>query len=302
LKIMRVLFSLLIASVLSLSACTSINLPSVTDRPTNLSLSGKIVWHDLISDTPEASERFYSELFGWEFESVGKAFGLGDDINYSLIRHNGRLIGGMVNENKLQRREEISQWMTLMSVNDIDAAIVKLEAAGGLVFTPATELADRGWLAVVSDPQGAIFALVQTNSGDPVDRTPRVGDFLWSEVWTNDVDAATNFYGDLASYDKETTILDDDFTYRMLGSENRPRIGLVKNPMPEMDPVWVSYIRVADPAPILERVEELGGTIILDTRERDVGGKVALITGPSGAGIALQTWNPENAIFTGGSK
>jgi predicted enzyme related to lactoylglutathione lyase len=297
-----VLFLLLVVSVLSLSACTTINLPSVTDRPTNLSLSGKIVWHDLISDTPEASERFYSELFGWEFEPVGKAFGLGDDINYSLIRHNGRLIGGMVNENKLQRSEEISQWITLMSVSDIHAAIVNLEAAGGIVFTPPTELADRGWLAVVSDPQGAIFALVQTNSGDPVDRKPKVGEFLWSEVWTSDVDSATDFYGNLAGYDKETTILDDDFTYRMLGSANRPRIGLVKNPMPEMDPVWVSYIRVEDPAPILERVEELGGTILLDTRERDAGGKVALITGPSGAGIALQTWDPENTIVTGGSK
>ncbi len=299
---MRVFFSLFVVSALSLSACTTINLPSVTDRPTNLSLSGKIVWHDLISDTPEASERFYSELFGWEFEPVGKKFGLGDDINYSIIRHKGRLIGGMVNENKLQRSEEISQWIPLMSVSDIHAAIVRLEADGGVVFTPATELADRGWLAVVSDPQGAIFALVQTNSGDPVDRKPKIGDFLWSEVWTNNVDSATDFYGNLAGYNKETTILDDDFTYRMLGSENRPRIGLVKNPLPELDPVWVSYIRVEDPAPILERVEELGGTIILDTRERDVGGKVALITGPSGAGIALQTWDPENAIIIGGSK
>ena len=262
---------LVLASALMVQGCTSVNLPSITESPTNLSLSGKVVWHDLITDDPEASARFYGELFGWEFEQVGRDYGLGSDINYTLIRHRGRLIGGMVNENELQRSEDISQWVILMSVADINAAVVKVQASGGIVYTPPTELADRGWLAVVADPQGALFTLVQTRDGDPGDRKPKIGDFLWDEVWTDDVPAATEFYGSLGNFEKETTVLDDDFTYKMLGTHKRPRIGLVKNPVAELDPVWVSYIRVEDPDPILARVEELGGTILLDTRERAAG-------------------------------
>ena len=290
--LIRSLMALVVAA--GLSGCAAVNLPAVSEQSTNLSLSGKIVWHDLITDDPEASARFYGELFGWEFDQVGGEYGLGDDSAYTLIRNNGRLIGGMVNENKLQRSEDLSQWIVLMSVSDIQSAIIKLEAAGGIVYTPPTELESRGWLAVVSDPQGAILALVQTANGDPIDRKPRVGDFLWNEVWTDDVTSATNFYGHLAAYNKETTVLDDDFTYKILGAQNRPRIGVVQHPVPDMDPVWVSYIRVEDPDPLLERVEELGGTVLLETRERAAGGKVALIQGPSGAGIALQTWDPEH--------
>ena len=293
-SLVRVFAALMVAVLLT--ACAAINLPPVSETPTNLQLSGKIVWYDLITDTPEASQRFYGELFGWQYEEVGGRYGLGDDINYTLIRHKGRLIGGMINENKLQRNEELSQWIVLMSVSNIQAAVVKVEAAGGVIYTPPTELAGRGWISVVADPQGAILALLESSTGDPMDRKPRVGDFLWTEVWVNNVDAATDFYGSLAGYDSETEVLDDDLNYRILGSKNKPRIGLVKNPIPEIDPVWVSYIRVADPAAIVARVEELGGRVLIDTRDREVGGQVALIADPSGAVVAIQTWDPNKSL------
>ena len=62
------------------------------------------------------------------------------------------------------------------------------------------------------------------------------------------------------------------------------------NPLEGLPPVWVSYIRVENPAAIAARVAELGGRIIVEARPRPLGGEVAFIAGPSGAGIALQTW------------
>jgi len=41
---------------------------------------------------------------------------------------------------------------------------------------------------------------------------------------------------------------------------------------------------------ITARVEELGGIVILDASPRPLGGEVAFVAGPSGAGVALQTW------------
>jgi len=282
----------LIAALL-LQACATVNLPAITDSPTNLRLPGKVVWHDLITDNPKASERFYSELFGWEFESVGSSFGLGSDSTYTLIRHNGRLIGGMVDERKLNVSGDISQWMPLLSVANIQIAATRVKTDGGKVLTPPTELADRGWLAVVEDKQGALMALVQTRDGDPVDREPSWGDFLWDELWTNDVDEAAQFYSDLFGYDKVMRVLDDDHTYNVLNHQGKPRAGLLKRPIPELAPVWVAYIRVEDTDAVLARVEELGGRILLGSRERDIGGTVALIAGPSGAGIAIQTWDKD---------
>jgi hypothetical protein len=60
--------------------------------------------------------------------------------------------------------------------------------------------------------------------------------------------------------------------------------------MEGLDPVWVSYLRVADPAAITAKVAGLGGRVIVEARPRSLGGEVAFIAGPSAAGIALQTW------------
>lgn len=90
---------------------TDLALPSVTDSKTTLALPGKVVWHDLITHTPEESRLFYETLFGWEFEELGWDIYRLRNINYTLIRHNGQLIGGMVDANQLGRPnpEKLSQ-------------------------------------------------------------------------------------------------------------------------------------------------------------------------------------------------
>ena len=283
---------------LILGGCSSMNMPAITDQPTQVTLQGKVVWHDLITDVPEASKHFYRELFGWEFEQVDIGGGLFNVVDYTLIRHNGRLIGGMVNQAHLKTQEDVSQWISLISVADVDAATAALTAAGGTVLTAPVNLAKRGRSAVVADPQGALFVLLQTNSRDPLDEAePDVGGFLWNELWTEDIGAAADFYKQLAGYTDEDNILQDNVEnnreYRLLSSQGKPRVGIMKLPVEDLTPIWVSYLRIEDAAAldaIVARVEELGGAILLDPQDREIGGRVALIAGPSGAGIALQTW------------
>jgi len=291
-------FVVITVIVLMSWGCSVANMPAITDMPTRTTLPGKVVWHDLITDAPEASQRFYRELFGWEFESVGVNLGSLNAIDYTLIRHNGRLIGGMVNQAQLQTRQDISQWISLISVANVDVASAVVEASGGRVLTPPVNLAERGRLAVVADPQGALFSLLQTDSRDPLDDSEaEVGGFLWDELWTGDISAAADFYKQLAGYAEEDSVEQADASinshYRLLRSQGKPRVGIMKMPVKDINPIWVNYLRVADAAAldaIVARVEGLGGAILLDPEDREIGGRVALIAGPSGAGIALQTW------------
>ena len=271
---------------------TGVSLPAVTEAPTGEHQVGRIIWRDLISDKPAESRKFYEELFGWEFQGVGNLFNLGGEDAYSLIRHNGRLIGGMVNEERLQNDAgDISQWVVLMSVADVDAAAATFAAEGGEVLTPPADVADRGRMAIVVDPQGALLALVQTAEGDPEWHQPGYGDFLWDELWTSDLEAATSFYTGMTGLEENEVELAADRTYRTLNRGGEPTLGMMAHPFQEKRPVWVTYIRVEDPAAITARVEELGGTVYLEAQDRPLGGQVALIADPSGAGIALQTWS-----------
>ena len=285
-----------LALVLAVSGCatTNVNLPSITTGPTDIRAQGKIIWHDLLTNDPAASQAFYSELFGWEFEDVGTFAGLRSNSAYTLIRHNGNVIGGMVNTVALNGRSDISQWVTVMSVNDVDDAVSQFRAAGGKVVAPPTDVGTRGRMALVRDAEGALLAMLQTRDGDPADREPGLGDFLWDELWTSDVEGATAFYTGLTGMQTDDVAIESGDnggrSYRLLKDGDRPRVGVLLNPLEGLDPVWVNYLRVEDPAAITARVTDLGGAVIVEAQPRPLGGEVAFIAGPSGAAIALQTW------------
>ncbi|MDJ0940159.1 MAG: VOC family protein [Woeseiaceae bacterium] len=285
------LFLLLAAA--SIAACAAItpDLPAITESPTGSHDDGRVVWHDLLTTTPEASREFYGTLFGWTFERPGIDLGFGGDATYMLIRHEGELIGGMLDARELEAEGNVSQWITMISTSNVDAAVERARSRGAEIVTEPVELASRGRLAVLRDPDGALFALITARGGDPAAREPVIDGFLWNELWTDDVDAASAFYVDVAGLtrdDREIPGAGRDF--RLLANANGPQSGIVANPFEGEKPVWINYLRVADPAAITARVESLGGRVIVDAQPRDIGGFVALVAGPSGAGIALQTW------------
>lgn len=290
----RIAFANLVLLFVAACASMNINLPSVTEAPTGERLPGKIIWRDLLTNDPPASQQFYGELFGWEFESVGTASNLKSNSSYTLIRHNGKLIGGMIDTLALNNRDDISQWVVLMSVEDIDASVEAVTASGGKIMTPPTDLQSRGRIAVIRDVEGALLGLLETRDGDPRDSEPEVDGFLWDELWTSNVQSADAFYNKVAGLTKDTVDIDGTQdsapTYSLLKAGDTPRAGIMPNPLEGLDPVWVSYIRVESPAAITSRVAELGGRVIVEAGPRPVGGEVAFIAGPSGAGIALQTW------------
>lgn len=284
------LFVLPLALLLTSCATLNLELPPVTDAATGVRFPGKVIWHDLLTNDIEGSRRFYGGLFGWEFEQLPLSLGAGQSSQYLVMRKNGQLIGGMVDVSGIDTKVNSSQWVVVMSVENVGAAVAAVSQAGGDVITPPTDLNERGRIAVVRDSAGALFAILETRDGDPVEREPGFGEFMWDEVWTTDIDAAAAFYKNLAPF-KLVQKQVGNADYQGLEVNGRPRVGVLKNPLQAegLQPTWVSYIRVADMA-VLDRVPELGGDVLVDAQDRPTGGQVAIIRGPSGAGIALQTW------------
>lgn len=293
----------LLAISLLLVGCgnLSVKLPAVTDNVNNTRLPGKVIWHDLITDTPDASIQFYSGLFGWEFEKLTVPRGLFKTLDYYVITLNGQIIGGMVDQNDLRADVNLSQWVVALSTDNLDAALTTVRAQGGVVFGQPVDLKARGRIAVVADQQGALFALLQTKDGDPADKPViSAGDFLWNELWTTNARAAEGFYQSMLPYVVVThDVKNTERTYQVLSSQGEPRIGVMPMPVKDLAPTWVAYLRVADAQSldaILAKVEGLGGSVLLPAQDRLVGGRAALIAGPSGAGIALQTWSFDEQV------
>lgn len=281
------------AAGLLVAGCStlSVDLPAITEAPTGERDTGRVVWHDLLTTTPEESRRFYAELFGWTFEKPPIAVGFGRGDAYMLIRHEGRLIGGMVDARLLEKDENISQWMTVISTDNIEATTELIRANGGEVLTEPTTLPSRGTMGVYADAGGALFALLESRGGDPEAAPPAINGFLWDELWTHDIPSSVAFYASVLGLRHELRgVSGSDATYELLKRGDEPAVGVLEHPVEDARPVWANYLRVEDPAAITARVEALGGTVALDAQPRPVGGEVAVILGPSGAGIALQTW------------
>lgn len=276
----------------------SVKLPAVTDSNNTPSLPGKVIWHDLITGKPEESIRFYSGLFGWEFEKLSIRRGLFKALDYYIISLNNEVIGGMVDQNDLRVDVNLSQWVVVLSTDNLDAAVAKAREEGGAVIAEPVDLKARGRIAVVEDKQGALFALLQTKTGDPTDK-PVIssGDFLWNELWTSDAKAAATFYQAMLPYTVvEHEVKNTERSYRVLSAQGEPRVGVMPMPVKDLAPTWVAYLRVADSQSLdamLAKVATLGGSVLLPAQDRLVGGRAALIAGPSGEGIALQTWSFE---------
>ena len=141
----RWLFPVLLVLILLAAACSA---PGV-NRLENFSLSkepltGKFVWHDLITDDVERVKRFSSGLFGWTFEDTTRPNG-GD---YTLIMNGDRFVGGIVQLDD-PSGVEYSRWLGYLSVDDVDIAAGFTEAQGGRAADRQLDLLRGGGRDVV---------------------------------------------------------------------------------------------------------------------------------------------------------
>lgn len=273
-------------AVAMLAGCATrgVTVPPVTPSATGVSHTGKFVWRDLLTDDVPAVKRFYGELFGWEFDDAQR------DGAYTVITYKGRPIGGIVLAERVEADVSRSQWVSYLSVPDVDLAVEYVIANGGAVFVEPRELRERGRIAVVTDPQGALVAFVRADGGDPPDADPAPNEWLWTELWTRDTPRAVSFYETLFGYDHEEIDAGIGRPYHLLRRDGRPRAGVVELPWEEVRPNWLPYVRVEDPSAVVARVEALGGQVIFAPREDMRGGSVALIADPSGAALTIQKW------------
>ena len=254
----------------------------VTAAPTHTYHQGKFVWHDLLTPDIVASRKFYTELFNWTFEKQGR---------YTVILNKGKRIGGMLEVQPEAGKKAESLWLSYMSVPDVDKASAYLEDQGGEVIKGPLDMLRRGRGALVSDPLGAHFLLLQALGGDPAENEPEVGAWLWDELWSNQAHDSFIFYQYLGRYDSRFGQSD----YLILGNNGKWRAGIRQVSENDYKARWVSSIRVTDPGLLLNKVESLGGKVLVRPGEslKDPNANIAVISDNTGALLILHRWQPE---------
>ena len=280
---------ILVTMLLSLAAHgAEPQLPPLNDPPTGLHLTGKLVWADLVTPDPDAARRFYGALFGWTFTSVGSGQG-----EYALAHLDGTAIGGIVRRVNRAAERSQSRWIPFMSTRDVSATERAVSRAGGKVLVATRTIPARGTLAVFADPEGAVFGALDSTSGDPGDYLPEVGDWIWAQLLSRDVDKAAGFYAGLAGYVPVEAGASAQFRSLLLTRDGYARASILQIPPGHDDlrPDWLLYVRVADVRKASASAERLGGRVLLAVSPELYQGRVAVIADPSGAPVGLLQWD-----------
>lgn len=117
---------------------------------------GAFDWCELVTRDVESAKAFYRDLLGWTLEDMPMFTGQG---TYTLIKAGGATIGGI-----LPTPPHVGPlpptWGPYVTVDDVDVVAAKVEALGGSILVPPTDIPSVGRICWFKDPQGAAIAMI----------------------------------------------------------------------------------------------------------------------------------------------
>ena len=116
-------------------------------------------WVELSSPDPDRATAFYREVFGWQ-TLAGKNEREPSADDYLHIVNGGDMIGGVVPASMREPNQPAS-WLVYFSVPDCAATVATAVSLGATIVADTMNIGENGTVAVLTDPQGAFFALHQ---------------------------------------------------------------------------------------------------------------------------------------------
>ncbi len=243
---------------------------------------GRVCWFELMTDDVSGATEFYPKISKWKSEPWP-----GPEPYMTWMTDSGP-IGGVYERTPEQREMGVPEcWTMYVSTPDIAATAAKAKELGGSVMNESI-VEGAAKIAIIRDPQGAVFGLMQPEGETPGhDDPPRVGEFSWIELPATDWRGARDFYLPLFGWKEHSRMeMGERGTYFMFSRGAHPLGGMMNHP-PGVFPGWWFYIRVGDVKEAVSVVEEAGGEVFTPPMEVPGGDWIAHCKDPKGAAFAL---------------
>ena len=245
---------------------------------------GRFVWYELLTKDPEAAKAFYTELLGWTTENFEGGMG-----PYTMwMRAESAPVGGVMKlPDEAVAQGAPSHWLGYVHTPDTDATVARTKELGGKVFAGPMDIPTVGRIAVLGDPQGAMFA-VHTPERERPAAEPELGDVSWHELATTDYEAGFSFYSDLFGWQKDQAMdMGPAGIYQMYGRPGQMLGGMYNKAPEQPGPYWLYYFLVDDVNVTTEKAKALGAQVVVPPLEVPGGGWIAVYSDPQGAAFAV---------------
>ncbi|MFD8104857.1 VOC family protein [Streptomyces microflavus] len=124
---------------------------------------GSLLWAELYTPDVPAAAAFFAEVFGWKTEALKVE---GTEYVYTTVHPAGTgpelSFGGLVTMSDVPAEAARGpHWMPYFAVEDVEATVAAAKRLGGAEALPAMEVPGVGTMANVTDPYGAVFAVMK---------------------------------------------------------------------------------------------------------------------------------------------
>jgi predicted enzyme related to lactoylglutathione lyase len=251
-------------------------------------LHGTPCWYELCTSKGElgAAEDFYRQVLGWTIQDAGV-----EGFEYHLAVSDGDMVAGL-----MVMPEDAGEmppfWMIYFAVDDADRAAADIGAAGGRVVRAPADIPGTGRFAIVADPQGAAFGILQPEpmegggAGNAFDQG-KAGHGNWNELMTTDPEAGFGFYSALFGWQKSRAVdMGEMGTYQLFshdGTDIGGMMGLGNSPVP----AWLPYFGANGIDAAIGRIDAAGGKLAHGPVEVPGGAFIAIAQDPQGAWFAV---------------
>jgi len=267
-------------------------LPPLTTKKSNPRLPGKFVLADLVTDDVAGAKKFYGELFNWTFRDLG---------GYVVVENEERPLAGIFHRPRPADRPQAKpRWFGYLSVSSVDRARRAALESGGRVIAEARDLPRRGEQAIFADPEGALFGVIKSATGDPPDFLAEPGDWIWIQLLSRNAQKAAEFYKKVGGYDILENSAEQRLNDYILNSKGFARATIRTMPAGKAQPSWLPYVRVTSVRESLARARQLGGKVLIEPKSEILQGRVAVIADPAGAAVGLLEWSDD--LMKGGAQ
>jgi len=128
-------------------------------------MANSVVHFEIFTSDIDRATQFYQQVFGWRFEASG--FPDFFHIHIGVEGDSGLRLGALARRQRQKADPEASTnaFRCTISVKSIKDCMAAVQAAGGTLRSPVTEIPHVGKVAEVADNDGNIFCLMQHVSG-----------------------------------------------------------------------------------------------------------------------------------------
>ncbi|MBA2955177.1 VOC family protein [Nocardioides sp. MAH-18] len=117
---------------------------------------GTPIWNEVLTTDVDRATAFYADVLGVSWEAMG----VEGAPPYTCLMVEGRPVGGAMALGP-EMEGVPPHWNVYFNVESTDDTVARATELGGTVVAPAFDVPTVGRLAVLADPQGGMFCLMQ---------------------------------------------------------------------------------------------------------------------------------------------